>query len=551
MSAIIQAGGASPHLATAVQGITSGELDSAEHAHIETEHTERTAQEAKYGDVSIMTPSVKTNVVEFVRFADLSDQNTIVIHTGTLASPNAANRQIFQRANNDNIVRDNHLDPEVEPEVSLYVSAAQLEDGGKLYKMADKDATQKIIVRVLGVMAFEKTERLVQELMRQAPSAEIYRGRDGQNAEPWEGLVSYLKKKANAEAENRPSRFTIISGYSGFDKQASYLVKGLLPAESTCSIFGPSGSFKSFAAVSLSCHIATGKPWDGRQITKGAVLYIVGEGGVGVPRRIRAWADQYNGGADVPNIYRIDMPVFMADPAQILELKIAADRVRAATGEPVRMIVIDTVARCFGGGDENRAADMGAFIAGCDSIKAMTKATILLIHHTGKNEENGARGSSAFRAAMDAEYLIKREADDTQALTLACTKMKDSQEPVKRAYDLRSRSVCFDDDGDEITSLVLVDQGREPKDPEADELSPLSKALFQAIKKTVGKHGSTTRDKVREEFKGMLIDGKKPNMTNYSRNLNTLVEEGLISVSGGDIRLVMLTGSNDEFMTSL
>lgn len=488
------------------------------------------------------------NISELVKFSDLPDQKTIVIHTGLGASRDGEKRSIYQRAHNHAIMENNVLDFEVEPEKTLYVSASQLDEGGKLYPMADKDATRKIIIHVQGTLPFEKIERLVQELMKQAPKAEIYRGHEGQNAEPWEDVVRYLKEKAKVEADNRPSRFTIISGYSGFDKHGSYLVKGLLPAESTCSIFGPSGSFKSFAAVSLSCHIATGKPWDGRQVTQGAVLYIVGEGGVGVPRRIRAWADQYNGGADVPNLYRIDMPVFMADPTQILDLKFAVDRVRALTGEPVRLIVIDTVARCFGGGDENRAADMGAFIAGCDTIKSMTQATILLIHHTGKNEENGARGSSAFRAAMDAEFLIKREANDAQALTLACTKMKDSQEPAKRAYDLRGRIVCWDDDGDEITSLVLADLGREPKDPEADGLGPISKALFQVIKKTAGKHGSTTRDEVREVFKGMLINGRKPVISNFGRDIKTLEKEGLISESDGMIRLIILDSSNDEIM---
>ncbi|WP_218658489.1 helicase RepA family protein, partial [Enterobacter cloacae] len=29
----------------------------------------------------------------------------------------------------------------------------------------------------------------------------------------------------------------------------------------------------------------------------------------------------------------------------------------------------DTLARCFGGNDENDARDMGAFIEGCDVIK--------------------------------------------------------------------------------------------------------------------------------------------------------------------------------------
>ncbi len=47
-------------------------------------------------------------------------------------------------------------------------------------------------------------------------------------------------------------------GSEGFNTSQNYLVKGLIPAEALCSIYGPGGSFKSFLAVSLACHIASG-----------------------------------------------------------------------------------------------------------------------------------------------------------------------------------------------------------------------------------------------------------------------------------------------------
>lgn len=97
---------------------------------------------------------------------------------------------------------------------------------------------------------------------------------------------------------------------------------------------------------------------------------------------------------------------------------------------PVRLVVIDTLARCFGGNDENDARDMGAFIEGCDVIKQKTGATVLVVHHSGKDEAKGARGSSSFRAALDAEFNVKREGQG-QALILSCTKMKDAEEPER------------------------------------------------------------------------------------------------------------------------
>lgn len=340
-----------------------------------------------------------------------------------------------------------------------------------------------------------------------------------------------VRPVANDECEQeqpRKTRFPLVSGYAGFDALHRFLVKGLLPTNSTCSIYGPSGSFKSFVAVSLGCHVATGKPWDGRKVEMGAVLYIVGEGGVGVPRRIRAWADEYNNGHDVPNLNGIDMPVFMADPVQVAELELAAHQVKEETGLPVHLIVVDTIARCFGAGDENRAADMGGFIAGCDQIKVRTGATVLMVHHTGKNEDNGARGSSALRAALDVELFVKREGGDSQAVTLTCTKMKDGEEPARRAYDLKNRVITYDDDGDEVTSLVVRDAGRDPVEPDELEgvgnLSGNHIALYQEVRDACEVDGKALWGSIIKRMKKAgTWDSKKG-----TRWRDKLVDDGLI-----------------------
>ncbi|PXV52997.1 helicase RepA family protein [Aeromonas veronii] len=475
-------------------------------------------------------------VHDFVTFRDLPDQRTIVIYTGSHAPSHGRQREVLQRALNHAITADNPVDPDEQPVVSLYVSPNQLDEGEKLYRMVDRDATEKVIVHICGQLHVNKQLRLIDELLKQAPGADLYLGHPDRNAEPW-ALVNIHQQ---FESQKRlQTNLSLSIGFSGYDRQQSYLIKGLLPASSMCSIYGPSGSFKSFTAVSIACHISTGLAWDGRPVQKGAVLYIVGEGGVGVPRRIKAWADEYHEQQDVPNLYRVNQPVFMADDAQVNELRLAAIQIKADTGLPVRLIVVDTVARCFGGGDENRAADMGAFIAGCDRIKAETGATILLIHHTGKNEENGARGSSAFRAALDAEYLLKRENKEDASIILTCTKMKDDEEPDRRAHDLKQRVIGSDAEGDDVTSMVLVDTSREPI--ESDELGNISnvtanhKAMFGAIRQLCNANGGkTTWQQVIDHMKAAKMDDSK----NRTRHRNKLISERLIERDGDVIWLV-------------
>lgn len=63
---------------------------------------------------------------------------------------------------------------------------------------------------------------------------------------------------------------------------------------------------------------------------------------------------------------------------------------------PIKLIVLDTLDRGFGGSDEIAAKDMGVFIQGCDILKVKTDATILLVNHSGKDQDKGARGSVRF-----------------------------------------------------------------------------------------------------------------------------------------------------------
>jgi hypothetical protein len=74
------------------------------------------------------------------------------------------------------------------------------------------------------------------------------------------------------------TKLPLTRGSEGFNVRQDYILKHFLPAQSLCSIYGPSGSYKSFLAVSWACHIAAGLSWAGKKVTPGAVLYVVGEG---------------------------------------------------------------------------------------------------------------------------------------------------------------------------------------------------------------------------------------------------------------------------------
>ncbi len=321
-------------------------------------------------------------------------------------------------------------------------------------------------------------------------------------------------------------------GSEGFDAQQSYVIKGLIPAESLCSTYGASGSYKSFLAISWSCHVATGMAWGGRRVSKGAVIYIAGEGSMGVKRRVKAWEITHN--KVVTDLCIVNAPVFPASPDYVEQVIRTAGLVKSRTGENVRLIVIDTLARCFGGNDENDSRDMGAFIQGCDAIKQATGATVLVVHHSGKDETKGARGSSAFRAALDAEYRISRENSDVTALVAACTKMKDAEEPKESAYDLKSVEVFTDTDGEEIVSMVVIDVPRAPAEleriEEAGNKSENHAALWQCIRTRTAHKEPCTIALLRDDMKKLGYE-----MKNFSRWLHKLEKDGVIHIDGDDV----------------
>jgi hypothetical protein len=118
------------------------------------------------------------------------------------------------------------------------------------------------------------------------------------------------------------------------------------------------------------------------------------------------------------------------------------------------LIVIDTVARNFGPGDENSTKDMTAFVAACDRLREQTGACILLVHHSGHGDKTRARGSIALKGALDWEYGMVAKSG---AVHVTCTKAKDAEPPSPKAFRLTTVDLgSVDEEGEALTSAVLT-----------------------------------------------------------------------------------------------
>ncbi|EGX5251410.1 DNA primase, partial [Salmonella enterica subsp. enterica serovar Newport] len=88
--------------------------------------------------------------------------------------------------------------------------------------------------------------------------AKLYKGIPDREPENWRDYLQRIRDGESLVMNSGKRKITLpISwGSEGFDAQQSYVIKGLIPAESLCSAYGASGSYKSFLAISWSCHVA-------------------------------------------------------------------------------------------------------------------------------------------------------------------------------------------------------------------------------------------------------------------------------------------------------
>jgi AAA domain len=228
-----------------------------------------------------------------------------------------------------------------------------------------------------------------------------------------------------------------------------WILDGHIIENGMACLYGTSEGGKTFTALSMALCIASGLPWFGHKTEQAPVVYIYPEGAKGIRKRALAWKST----TDLDELPRnfwafphaIDIPIEEA-------LDFCAIRIRQMLKqlgtERLGLIVIDTLNRRFGGGDENSTKDMSVFVRGCAALQTEFGAAILIIHHTGWNFER-ERGAYALRCSMDTMFHQIRE-ENTPFITLKNTKAKDSGRVEPKSLALEQ--IEFEDG---TTSLFL------------------------------------------------------------------------------------------------
>jgi hypothetical protein len=217
-------------------------------------------------------------------------------------------------------------------------------------------------------------------------------------------------------------------------------IRDILPQAELSMVYGPSGAGKSFVVLDMSLAVARGVPWVEHDVRQGGVLWLAAEAFGSMKPRTKAYAQ-----ANSLTMEQLaELPFYVVEQFNLNDKQTIGALIAATSELSLRLVVVDTLAAASGGANENSGEDMGAILDGCRAIHYATGASVVLIHHSGKNVELGARGWSGIRAAVQAELRVDYDAlENTRAIT--ATKQRDGQDGLSYSFTLVEHMVGMDD----------------------------------------------------------------------------------------------------------
>jgi hypothetical protein len=273
-------------------------------------------------------------------------------------------------------------------------------------------------------------------------------------------------------------------------------------------------------------------------VRQGTVVYVASENAHGVRARLDALLREQGTTLDVLGGRFLEI----ANRPHLLKHEEVQELIAALKPlGPVSLVVVDTLARATAGGVENAQEVMSFAVEMCAKITAATGASVVLVHHTGKDESRGSRGSSTLPAAADTEIVIERPDDAENFRNVKLGKQRDGADYCDLfSFELKTVELGVDEDGDKITSTVV----REVKPPESTltvtELpnSPVRRAIREVL-------GSTMRP---VSFEEMILTAKAmlsppdPNKEDRRRDrlkaaYERMVADHELTVTGGLVSL--------------
>jgi hypothetical protein len=310
-----------------------------------------------------------------------------------------------------------------------------------------------------------------------------------------------------------------LDKYSELPLPKPWIIDSIIP-EGLTLLYGAREAGKSFLAQEMAFAVAAGQPWLGKYETRRSdVVYIYAEDPD--EHRIivltRKYADYLFATAEEPEDENgVEGPLDLMNHKVISGLKQSLKH----DGISPRFFVIDTVAATMAGYDENGPKDMGQYVRNVNELRNHYHASMLLVHHPGR-ESNHERGhtnlGNAASAVMKLTRVHKRdpsrpEAEKRVLLKLENEKMR-SAAPFGTIYlDRVEVPLVIPGTEAEVLAKTNMQRAKSGMKP-LTELPPITTCVIepaaatadQVVGDAVGKKKTTERD--RKAFDSLLSIG--------------------------------------------
>ncbi|HEX4436680.1 MAG TPA: AAA family ATPase [Solirubrobacteraceae bacterium] len=325
------------------------------------------------------------------------------------------------------------------------------------------------------------------------------------------------RKPVELPPEQEPYRLYTVDELGQWEP-VTWLIEKHLAVGELSVLYGKGGTYKSFLALDWACRLAN----DGHTI-----VYIVAEGASGMRARIEAWK-QANGVGDLPGLFLMPSNVALHGEKYVVAW-IEAMRTQLGKVTP-SLVIVDTLARNFVGGNEKDPQDMGQFVDGCERIRIELETAVLVLHHTTKDGDT-ERGTESLRNASFAMFKLTDTGGSGRGVKVTCDRMKDAEQPEPTT--LHPQLVSLSDLGEGVSSLVVGWSSFPPSSPPTAKNSNEASYEASAVQR---KHLHALKEGSKEGSPGIspASAAKALHVTrnNLSRTVKPLVELGFVEVTG-------------------
>jgi hypothetical protein len=212
-------------------------------------------------------------------------------------------------------------------------------------------------------------------------------------------------------------------------KPLEWLIPDMMPRKGFGILYGLPATLKTFLVLDLALSIATGYGpnwWEGEREPR-QVLFLAGESPDALlTKRVPAWLAMHVS----PHLYplvRDNLLVVEGVPPLEMESYYAGILSELQErGSKIALMIVDTLSRSMAGKDENSTKDAVWASNKWEAMSHRLGAFVLAVHHGGKDESRGSRGSSVWLGNPDLVLEARRPIASELSVQIHSKKVKEA-----------------------------------------------------------------------------------------------------------------------------